>query len=92
MPYCRCRFGFLSIFGADVDALELPVPDRERRLSEDGGRGGMGEVARGVAEDEGGKTDEIGARTFRREDDVGIVNRSAAGFEDGVDGRVGGTL
>ena len=75
-----------------MDALELPVPDRERKLSEDGGRGGMGDVARGVADDEGGKTDEIGARAFRRKVDVGIVNRSAAGFEDGVDGRAGGTL
>jgi hypothetical protein len=92
LPYCLCRFGFLSTFGAEVDALELPVPDRERKLSEDGGRGGMGDVARGVADDEGGKTDEIEGRAFRRRVDVGIVNRSAAGFEDGVDGRVGGTL
>jgi hypothetical protein len=91
LPYSRCRFGFLSTFGAEVDALELPVPERERKLSEDGGRGGMGEVARGVTEDEGGKTDDIEGRAFRREDDVGIVNRSAAGFEDGVGGRVGGT-
>lgn len=90
VPYSRCRFGFLSTFGADVDALELPVPERERKLSEDGGRGGIGEVARGVADDEGGKTDEIEGRAFRR--DVGMVNRSAAGFEDGVEGRVGGTL
>jgi len=74
-----------------VDALELPVPDRERKLSEDGGRG-IGEVARGVADDEGGKTDEIGGRAFGRKDDVGMVNRNAAGFEDGVDGRAGGTL
>jgi hypothetical protein len=93
LPYCRCRFGFLSTFGADVDALELPVPDRERKLTEDGGRGGMGDVPRGVADDDGGgKTDEIEGRAFRRNVDVGIVNRSAAGFEDGVDGRVGGIL
>jgi hypothetical protein len=44
-----------------------------------------------VAE-EGGKTEEMGARNFKREDDVGIVNRSATGFDDGVVGRVGGTL
>jgi hypothetical protein len=91
LPYSRCRFGFLSTFGADVDAFELPVPERERKLSEDGGRGGIGEVARGVAEEEPGKTDEIEGRDLRREDDVGMVNRSAAGFEDGVEGRVGGT-
>jgi hypothetical protein len=91
LPNSRCRFGFLSTFGADVDALELPVPERDRKLSEDGGRGGIGEVARGVAEDEGGKTDEIEGRVLRREDVVGIVSRSAAGFEDGVEGRVGGT-
>jgi len=82
----------LSTFGADVDAIELLVPGRECKLSDDGGRGKVvGEVARGVAE-EGGKTDEMGARAFKREDDVGIVNRSAIGFEDGVVGRVGGTL
>lgn len=83
----------MSTFGADVDALELPVPERERKLSEDGGRGITGEIARGVAEDGGGgKTDEIEGRDLRRADDVGIVNRSAAGLEDGVEGRVGGIL
>jgi hypothetical protein len=74
-----------------VEAVELLVPGRECKLSDDGGRGSVGEVARGVAE-EGGKTAEIGARAFKREDDVGMVNRSAAGFEDGVLGRVGGTI
>jgi len=88
-PYSRCRFGFLSTFGA-TEVLEPPVPDRECKLSDDGGRGGIGEVARGVAAVDGGKTDEIGGRAFRR-DEVGIVRRSAAGLEDGVDGRVGGT-
>jgi hypothetical protein len=92
VPSPYCRFGFLSTFGADVDAFELVVPDRERKLSVDGGRGRLGEVARGVAEDDGGKTEEMGVRAFRREDDVGMVSRSAAGFEDGVEGRVGGTL
>jgi hypothetical protein len=90
-PYNRCRFGFLSTFGADVDAVELLVPGRECELSDDGGRGRLGEAARGVAEEEGGKTDEMGVRAFKREDDVGMVNRSATGFEDGVVGRVGGT-
>jgi len=69
-----------------VGVFEPPVPDRECRLSDDGGRGGMGEVARGVAVDEGGKTDEIEGRALRREDDVGMVRRSAAGLEDGVEG------
>ena len=75
-----------------MDAVELLVPGRECKLSDDGGRGSVGELARGVAEEEGGKTAEIGARAFKREDDVGIVNRNATGFEDGVVGRVGGTL
>lgn len=75
-----------------MDAVEQLVPGRECKLSDDGGRGRLGEVARGVAEDEGGKTDEMGARAFKREDDVGMVNRNAAGFKDGVDGGVGGTL
>jgi hypothetical protein len=42
-----------------VQQLELPVPDCEHKLSEDGGHGGMGDVARGVVDDEGRKTDEI---------------------------------
>jgi hypothetical protein len=70
--------------------LEPPVPDRECKLSDDGGRG-IGEVARGVAAVDGEKTDEIEGRDFKRVDEVGIVRRSAA-VEDGVDGRVGGTL
>jgi hypothetical protein len=76
----------------EIFVFEPPVPDRERRLSDDGGRGRLGEVARGVAEEEGGKTVDIGGRAFRREDDVGMVSRSATGFADGVEGRVGGTL
>ena len=74
-----------------MDAVELLVPGRECKLSDDGGRGSMGEVVRGMAEEEGGKTAEMGARAFKREDDVGMVNHSAAGFEDGVEGHVGGT-
>ena len=34
---------------------------------------------------------DIGVRDFIRDDDVGIVRRSAAGLDDGVEGRVGGT-
>jgi hypothetical protein len=45
-------------------ALELPVLDHESKLSEDGGRGGTGDVAQGVADDEGGRADEIGGRTL----------------------------
>ena len=75
-----------------MDVFDPPVADRECKLTDDGGRGGIGEVARGVAEDDGGKTDEIGGRAFRREEDVGMVSRSATGFADGVEGRVGGTL
>lgn len=39
----------------------------------------------------GEKMAEMGGRDLRREDAVGIVRRSAAGFADGVLGRVGGT-
>lgn len=38
-----------------------------------------------------GKTEEIGGRDLRRAIDVGIVSRNAAGLDDGVEGRVGGT-
>lgn len=69
--------------------------ERERRDSDEGGRGGNGEVAR-VAEGpatldgEGeGKTEDKAGRDFIRIED-GIVSRSAA-VEDGVDGLVGGT-
>lgn len=37
------------------------------------------------------KTEDSDGRDFMR-DCVGMVNRSAAGFDDGVEGRVGGTL
>ena len=39
-----------------------------------------------------GKTLEIGVRNFMRDDDVGIVSLNAAGLEEGVEGRVGGTV
>lgn len=41
---------------------------------------------------EGGKTPEMGGRDLRRDDEVGSVKRSAVGFAEGVEGRVGGTL
>ncbi len=37
-----------------------------------------------------GKTLDIGARDFIRDDDVGIVSLSAAGLDDGVEGLAGG--
>lgn len=65
--------------------------------SEDGGLGTDGEIARGVADAEGaavetgeGKTERIEGRDLSRMV-VGSVRRMAAGFDDGVEGRVGGT-
>lgn len=40
----------------------------------------------------GENTDESAGRDFIDRIDVGIVRRSATGFEEGVDGRVGGTM
>ena len=62
----------------------------------EGGRGGRGDTARGTGDSRLGiagvaKTCERAGRDLSR-DCVGIVNRRAAVFEDGVDGRVGGTL
>ena len=56
---------------------------------EEGGRGINGELDL----DGGrlGKTADTGGRAFSREEDVGIVRRRAAGLEEGVEGRVGGT-
>ena len=68
-------------------------------LARDGGRlivegpGGerFVEEAIGMPEDEGpGNTEEIAGRDFIRDIEVGSVNRSAAGFDEGVDGLVGG--
>lgn len=71
----------------------------------EGPAGGSGDVERGkgvahadpAPEPEGvgigvGNTDEMGGRALRRDEDVGMVSRRAAGLEDGVEGRVGGTL
>ena len=59
----------------------------------EGGRtGARGDVARAELEPAVGNTLVIGVRDFMRDDDVGIVSLSAAGFDDGVEGRVGGTL
>jgi hypothetical protein len=41
-----------------------------------------------VADEEGGKTDEIAGRASEREDDVSMVSCSATGFDDGVEGHV----
>lgn len=62
----------------------------------DGGRGGIGEVARCVGWGEGlgeepGNTEAKEGLAFTR-NEVGIVNRKAAGFDEGVDGRAGGTV
>lgn len=38
-----------------------------------------------------GKTAETGGRAFSRDEEVGMVRRRAAGLEEGVEGRVGGT-
>ena len=56
---------------------------------EEGGRGISGEF-----DLEGGrlgKTVDTGGRTFSRDEEVGMVRRRAAGLEEGVEGRVGGT-
>lgn len=95
-PYVRCRLGLRNIFGPDdEDAVLGPAAAFDRKDVEDGGRDGTGT---GTGDDrpfpvfdEPGKTDVIGVLALRREDDVGIVRRNAAGFDDGVDGRAGGT-
>lgn len=65
---------------------------------DDGLGGGRGEVDRaekgGAAVDvaDAGKTEEMDGLAFNLEEDVGIVNLRAAGFDDGVEGRAGGTV
>ena len=56
---------------------------------EEGGRGISGEFDL----DGGrlGKTADTGGRALRRDEEVGMVRRRAAGLEEGVEGRVGGT-
>ena len=58
----------------------------------EGGRGvgGKGDVERAI-DGPCVNTAETGVRTFVRYEAVGIVSRSAAGLEEGVVGRVGGT-
>ena len=41
---------------------------------------------------EPGNTEDMEARVLSREDEVGMVRRRATGLEEGVEGRVGGTL
>jgi urocanate hydratase len=59
----------------------------------EGGRGGKGEVERHAFEvaDTGENTEERVGRVLRR-DTAGMVRRKAAGLEEGVLGRVGGTM
>jgi hypothetical protein len=59
-----------------------------------GGRGGRGDCERGAedVEDGGANTAEIGTRSFMRDDEVGMVSRKAAALDEGVEGRVGGTM
>lgn len=62
----------------------------------DGGRGSGEEVLRNVGEGTAGDagaphTDER-AGLVREDEEIGMVNRRAAGFEEGVEGLVGGTL
>lgn len=106
-PYVRCRFGFFRTFGAlgklavgaclDFTDVVDAAEEAAERGREGGREGGRGEVERrGAVVGPGatatvGNTLEIGARDLRRDDDVGIVSRRAAGFDDGVEGRVGGT-
>ena len=79
--------------GALCEGVWRPLSD-----ALEGGRGGgSGDVERGnggtgVAVTGDGKIDETGVRVLSRDDEVGMVSRSAAGFDDGVEGRVGGTL
>ena len=66
-------------------------------VAEGGRGGGNGDVDRGGigaagAAGDVGKTLEMGARDFIRDDDVAIVSLRAAGFDDGVEGLVGGTI
>lgn len=59
------------------------------REREEGGRGISGEF-----DLDGGrleKTADTGGRDFSRDEEVGMVRRRAAGLEEGVEGRVGGT-
>ena len=82
--------------GACLDLTD--AADDAAEGGRDGGRaGGSGDVerVRGAVAGGGaevGKTLEIGVRVLMRDDEVGIVSLSAAGLDDGVEGRVGGTL
>ena len=92
--------GFLRTLGAFGKLALWPCLDLIDAADDaaDGGReggraGARGDVDRANGAVAGpGKTLVIGVRDFRRDDDVGIVSLSAAGLEDGVEGRVGGTM
>jgi len=98
-PYVLCRLGRRNTLGAVDGATEgiwvRGTPFRSEAV--DGGRGGNGEVARctggwltEVAEGPGNTEAREGLDFTRIE--VGMVRRNAAGLEEGVDGRVGGTV
>lgn len=77
-----------------------PCRDRDRSDRDEGGldgaRGGRGDDARAadppalLGEGAGKTADSAGLNLVRI--DVGIVRRNATGLEDGVEGRVGGTM
>lgn len=100
-PYVLWRLGRRNSLGADDDEMDgvRLWEARLRKEAVDGGRGGMGEVARYggwgcarvLAVEGPGKTEDRAGLDFIRME-VGIVSRNAAGFDEGVDGRVGGTV
>ena len=79
-----------------LDLMEVAVDAAEG--GREGGRaGGRGDVERASGAMAGpgaaaGNTLETGVRDFMRDDAVGIVSLNAAGLDEGVEGRVGGTL
>ena len=97
-PYVRARFGLLNILGATDGCGLLGVRVADRADKEEGGRGGNGDellaIGEGIPDDmepDAAKTeDRVGLDLWRRI--VGMVKRTAAALEDGVVGRVGGTL
>jgi hypothetical protein len=96
-PYVRGRLGRRRSFGTAVGERVVLRRGTDDRMEDiEGGRGGKGEEDRvrgdscvGLAELP--NTWDSAGRAFKR-DCVGIVSRRAAGLEEGVDGRVGGTL
>jgi hypothetical protein len=88
-PYVRARFGLRKSFGGGGGATlggetlrDLVALKDERRT---------GEFERGALVDEA-KTEDNAGRDFCREIISGMVRRKAMGLDEGVDGRVGGTM